>query len=81
MNFSCDYPLLKYTYHRQPLHTRAGDLYKRLDVNLQGIVPVVTPGDEAIVAMQMADLHCWAQVSSGKHDQLTACKMTCHLVA
>ena len=38
------------------------------------MVPVVTPGDAAIVAMQMADLHCWAQVTSDKLQQLTACK-------
>ncbi len=36
-------------------------------MNLQGMVPVVTPGDSAITAMQLGDLQCWAQVWSGKH--------------
>ena len=50
------------THCWKTLQFHAGDLYKRLDVNLQGMVPVVTPGDSAITAMQLGDLQCWAQV-------------------
>ena len=33
-----------------------------MDVSLQSMAPIVTPGDGAVVDMQLADLQCWAQV-------------------
>ena len=35
-----------------------------MDISLQSMAPIVTPGDGAVVDMQLADLHCWAQVWS-----------------
>ncbi|CAL5218847.1 g578 [Coccomyxa viridis] len=49
----------------------SGDLYRRLDVNLQGMVPVVTPGDSAVTAMHLGDLQCWAQARAPYVHELT----------